>query len=236
MGAIKLLSQLKNYPLFGAGEVTEALSCGERYANLILMRLCQKKIIKRASIGKYTSCNLAQTIATNLVTPSYISGWYALRVHNLTEQLPQQIDVLTTRKKNDRIISFNQERIVYKTIGKKYLFGYTSEPSEEYIMNLASIEKAVIDSLYFELAPLSAIISAIKIGEGKISVEQLGKISLRFKNVQFLKKAGFILDSLGYDLYPKFKKHLNYNPVIMNRSLCNLLDRSKLKKWGIKCQ
>ena len=124
MDAIRLLNQLRKYPVFGAEEVADILECKKRYANLVLNRLYNKKAIKKSDFGKYTLCNLAQTIATHLVEPSYITGWYALKIYGLTEQLPQQIDVLTSKKKNKIIVSFGRERIRYLKVNKRYLFGF----------------------------------------------------------------------------------------------------------------
>ncbi|MEK6938812.1 MAG: hypothetical protein AABX04_07265 [Nanoarchaeota archaeon] len=236
MDAIKLLNQLRKYPIFGAEEVAKMLGCQKRYANLVLTRLSNKKAIKKAAFGKYTSCNLAQTIATHLAEPSYITGWYALKVYGLTEQLPQQIDVLTTKKKNEKTIAFGNEKIRYLTVNKKYLFEFFNEVSEQYTMNMASLEKTIIDSLYFDLAPWSVIIQAIKTGKEEISLDKIKTICLKLKNKQFLKKIGIVFDSLGYDCYKHFKKQLDYNPLIMDKKLCGWLDQSKFKKWGVKCR
>lgn len=236
MNVIKLLNQLRKYPLFGAEEVATILECRKRYANLVLTRLCNKKAIKRVAFGKYTLCNLAQTIATHLAEPSYITGWYALKIYGLTEQLPQQIDVLTSKKKNKNNITFGQERIRYITVNKKYLFEFFNEVSEQYTMNMASLEKTIIDCLYFDLAPWSVIIHAIKTGNEKISLNKIKTICLKLKNKQFYKKIGIIFDSLNYDLYEYFKRHLDYNPLVMDKKLCGWLDKSKFKKWGIECR
>lgn len=236
MNAIKLLNQLKRYPVFGAEEVAKILNCPKRYANLVLTRLYNKKAIKKIDFGKYTLCNLGQTIATHLVKPSYITGWYALKIYGLTEQLPQQIDVLTSQKRNKKTITFGQEKIRYVTVNKKYLFEFFNEVSEQYTMNLASLEKTLVDCLYFDLAPLSVIIQAIKTGKEKISLDKIKKISLKLKNKQLLKKTGIVFDSVGYDLYKNFKKHLDYNPLILDKKLCGLLDKSKFKKWRVKCR
>lgn len=235
MDAIELLNKLKIYPVFGAWEVSGILTCNKRYANLALTRLYKKKAIKKVAFGKYTMCNLAQTISTHLVVPSYITGWYALKVYGLTEQLPQQIDVLTAKRKNKGIIAFGREKIKYLTVNKRYLFEFFSEVSEQYTMNIASLERAIIDCLYFDLAPVSAVIQAIKIGKGKISSGKIRKICLKLKNKQFLKKAGIIFDSFGYDLFKGFKRHLDYNPLFIDKNLSGLLDKSKFKKWGVKC-
>lgn len=236
MNAIKLLDKLRKYPVFDAGEVAKILNCDKKYANLVLNRLYNKKVVKRIEFGKYTLCNLAQTIATHLVSPSYISGWYALRYYNLTEQLPQQIDVLTTKKKNKKLLIFNKEKIKYTTVDKKYLFEFFNEVSEQHTMSIASIEKTIVDCLYFDLAPLSVIVQAIKTGEEKISLERIKKICLKLKNKQFLKKIGIIFDSLDYDFYNSFKKHLDYNPLFFDKNLCGLLNKVKLKRWRVKCQ
>lgn len=243
MNAINLLDELRKYPVFDAEDVAKILNCDKKYANLALTRLYSKKAIKKIAFGKYTLCNLAQTIATSLVHPAYITGWYALKIYGLTEQLPQQIDVLTTKKKNKRMLVFNNEKIKYRTIAKKYLFEFFNEITEQHTMNIASVEKAIIDCLFFNLAPLSVVIQAIKIAtktegfrEEKISIEKIKKICLKLKNKQFFKKVGIVFDSLGYDFNNSFQKHLDYNPLLIEESLCRLLDKSKLKKWGVKCQ
>ena len=123
MNAIKLLNELRKHPVFGAEEVAKILNCDKKYANLVLNRLHNKKAIKKIDLGKYTLCNLAQTIATYLVSPSYITGWYALRFYNLTEQLPQQIDVLTTKKgqsqKELEKIALSLEKVKARLDGKE---------------------------------------------------------------------------------------------------------------------
>ncbi len=236
MNAIALLSSLRRYPVFGAEEVSKILCCNKRYANLVLTRLHSKDAIKNVAFGKYTLCNLAQTVATHLVSPSYITGWYALRIYGLTEQLPQQIDVLITKKKNNDTVRFGNEKIRYLRVDKKYLFDYFNDVSEEYTMNIASVEKSILDCLYFDLAPLSVVMQAIKAAKDKISLERIERTCLRFKNKQFLKKTGIIFDSLGYDLYKYFKRGLDYNPLYIDKKLCGLLDDTKLKRWRIKCQ
>jgi len=236
MNAIKLLDELRKYPVFGAEEVARILGRKKKYANLVLNRLYNKQAIKKIDFGKYTLCNLAQTVATNLISPSYITGWYALRFYNLTEQLPRQIDVLTAKKKNKEVVIFNNETIRYLTVDKRYLFEFFNEASEQYTIDMASIEKAIIDCLYFDLAPLSVVMQAIKTGKEKISLERVKKICLKLKNKQFLKKIGIVFDSLSYDFYNKFKKYLDYNPLFIDKNLCGLLDDSKLKKWRIKCR
>lgn len=236
MNAIRLLEKLRKYPIFRAEEVSEILDCNKKYARLVLARLYKKKAIKRIDFGKYTLCNLAQTIATYLVSPSYITGWYALRFYNLTEQLPQQIDVLITKKKNKKILVFNKEEIKYLTVDKKYLFEFFGEVSEQYTMNIASLEKTIVDCLYFNLAPLSVVMNAIKIGRERISQERIKKICFKLKNKQFYKKIGIIFDSSNYDLHNSFKKYLDYNPLFIDRKLCGLLDKSRFKKWRIKCR
>ncbi|MEK6864208.1 MAG: hypothetical protein AABX27_02875 [Nanoarchaeota archaeon] len=236
MDAIRLLNQLRKYPVFGAEEVADILECKKRYANLVLNRLYNKKAIKKSDFGKYTLCNLAQTIATHLVEPSYITGWYALKIYGLTEQLPQQIDVLTSKKKNKIIVSFGRERIRYLKVNKRYLFGFFNEVSEQYTMNLASPEKSLIDCLFFDLAPLSIIMQAIKLAKDKNCLDKSKKICLGLKNKQFLKKAGIVFDSSGYDMHKYFKNYLDYNPLVMNKKLCGLLDKSKFRKWGVKCR
>ncbi len=236
MIAITLLDKLRKFPVFGTEEIVKILHCKKKYANLVLLRLEKKKAIKRIDIGKYTLCNFAQTIATHLVKPSYITGWYALKIYGLTEQLPQQIDVFTIKHKNNKIIEFVNEKIKYTTVHKKYLFEYFPEVSEQYTMNIASLEKTIIDCIYFGLVPLSVILYAIKASKNKISIERIKKISLKLKNKQFLKKVGIIFDSIYYDLSQDFKRHIDYNPVILDKHLCKLLNNSKFKKWGIKCR
>ena len=100
-------------------------------------------------------------------------------------------------------------------------------------MNLASPEKSLIDCLFFDLAPLSIIMQAIKLAKDKNCLDKSKKICLGLKNKQFLKKAGIVFDSSGYDMHKYFKNYLDYNPLVMNKKLCGLLDKSKFRKWGL---
>ena len=64
-------------------------------------------------------------IASQLVTPGYVSFWSALHYYGFTEQAPLTIFVATTKKK--RPVVFRGQRFRFVTVLPRKLFGYRRE-------------------------------------------------------------------------------------------------------------
>ncbi len=117
------MEYLKKYPVFDNLILENKLDKSKGYINLFLYRLTKRKLIIRIEKNKYTVFNDPFLIASKIVWPSYISCWSALNYHHLTEQVPSDIWVVTTRSKKD--IKFSNTKIRFVKIKTNYFLDMT---------------------------------------------------------------------------------------------------------------
>ncbi len=90
-------------------------------------------------------------IANNLVTPSYISMKTALFLHGQLQQIPFTIELVTPV--NSRII----DNYKYFRINPKLFFGYEKVNIDNSSVYVATVEKAIIDGIYYNNISRSTI-------------------------------------------------------------------------------
>src|SRR3989344_9671738 len=119
MNKINLLKELSRYAVFDVKIVSDILNKSREYSKLVIYRLKQEKLIFEIERNKYTTKKEPLVIASNLVWPSYISCWSALRYYNLTEQLPETFFVITTRARKKRKINMENSKIIFIKVSGK---------------------------------------------------------------------------------------------------------------------
>jgi predicted transcriptional regulator of viral defense system len=110
--------------------LADLLDLGRPQAYRLLHRLENQELVSPVENGKYLLLGLESEkvlsnplfIASQLVTPSYVSYWSALHYHGLTEQVPRVVFVATTRKK--RPVEFRGHFFRYVTLQPHKFFGY----------------------------------------------------------------------------------------------------------------
>ncbi len=218
MNKIYLLERLKEKPTFTTIDLQRILNSNKKYAQLRLNRLLKDQYISRVTNGTYT-CNIEiEQIATNIVHPSYISGWYASYHKGYTEQIVNQVTIFNKRIKKETVF----QNYKLKFVRTNYLFGYYKE--DEYF--IADDNKLLIDALLYpkEFGNFDEIINIAKNGkfEKETVIDYLNKINKNSLN----KKIGYILEKYqNIDLYGLIK--IDYNYVTID----NL--KIKNKKWKI---
>ncbi len=222
MKKIELLRQLQKYPLFTFNDFIKETRFSAKYAKVSIFRLKKEKLIFEIEKGKYTVFDESMIFASLIVTPSYISFWTALKFYNLTEQLPKDIMIASSRIKKPII----KHRIqFFKT---KNMWGYKKQRYEGFDIFIAEPEKAIIDSLLLKNVPLDEIIKAIKTKE--FNADMLVDYALKIKNKTLIKRLGFIMDYFGFNT----AKLLNYkdnNYVVLDWNYKK--QNKKNKKWKI---
>jgi predicted transcriptional regulator of viral defense system len=201
----------------------------DKYARTFLNRKHNSKELQRVTNGKYTKSNNIYSIATNLFTPSYLSFWSASYFKGYTEQIVNQIQVITTQK--HKTIKFENYTINFTKLNKKYFFGYEKTKSGNEFVFVVNDEKLLIDAIHKEkklgnFDEILKIIKNAKINKNKI-IDYLNKINSKTLN----KKVGYLLEEYkNIDI----SKEINYkdnNYVILS----NFLDGKKInKKWKVK--
>jgi len=109
--------------------------------------LSRNKFIKRATRGVYYTPNAGEyEIASSIIYPSYISLVSALRFQNLTEQIPNIIFVVSS-KRHSSISDLNGYKVKFINIRKELMYGYSKIDN----VFVAEPEKIVVDSFYLNI-------------------------------------------------------------------------------------
>lgn len=208
MNKLALLKALEKHPVFTVKIVSDITGKDRNYAKLVVHRLKKDGIIRMVERNKYTTQSDPLIVASGLIWPSYISGWSALRFHNLTEQLPHLIQVITTRRRKKRQLSLDNTRIVFTRTKSECFFGYRRESYRGFLVFIAEREKALLDSALFRMLSFTEICSIIREHKEGIDLELLVSHLLRTGNRTLMKRFGYLLESLDSETYPSLKKNI----------------------------
>lgn len=127
--------------VFRLADAARIIGKDRRYAALFLSR--NSKIKSAVGGIYYTEDATEYDVASRIVYPSYVSLISALRFHNLTEQMPRIIYVLSY-KRHRPVPVLNGFSVEFKEIKREMMYGYGRVDG----VFVASPEKAVIDMLY----------------------------------------------------------------------------------------
>lgn len=132
----------------------EVLDVPYKSAKDLVYSLTEKGWLERLVRGRYLLLPLAAgeagvytehefVIASHLADPMYVGYWSAMNYHGLTEQVPRTVYVVTTERAKTREIHGVTYRIA--TVAEKKFFGYHSTAIENDRVNVASVEKTLVD-------------------------------------------------------------------------------------------
>ncbi|MEK6973563.1 MAG: hypothetical protein AABW72_06035 [archaeon] len=155
VNAIELLKELDVYPVFDVNIVSALTGKSTQYSKLLLNRLKNKKYLFHLGRNKYTMRTDPFVFASRIYWPSYISTWSAIRYYNISEHLPQAIDIVTARRPRKKTIKFMNSTINFVSVKPKVMFAYkkiTIGGSEIFI---AELEKAIADGVAFKRISMS---------------------------------------------------------------------------------
>src|SRR3972149_1512930 len=119
-----VLKSLEKYAVFDLNVVRSIIKKDVPYTRLFLHRLKKVGHVFKIERNIYTVHRDAFLIASRIAWPSYISLWSAIRFHNLTEQIPHSVWVITTRKRRKKKIKFADAEILFVLTKPKYFFGF----------------------------------------------------------------------------------------------------------------
>lgn len=231
MNKISLIKELEKYPVFNLKTLKDIICKDSSYSKLVVYRLKKDNLIFEIEKNKYTAKKDAILIASNIIWPSYISGWSVLRYYNLTEQLPQVVLVITTRKRKKKEINFDNTKITFAKVKPKYFFGYKKERYGEFNIFIADKEKALIDSALLKKVSFSEICDIIKNNIENIDIDLLINYLIKIKNKTLIKRFGFVLETLNIEVYDRLKKFINFKYIPLDYSIEKKGKRNK--KWKV---
>jgi len=219
---LKLIEYIKTKKVITKSDIKKIIQCKDNYAYLVIQRLLKRKILKKIFKGKYTTLDNPILFASEIEIPAYISLLTASQLKGFTEQIINNIQIITTKNKS---VIFNKYKI--SLIKNKKIFGY--EKTNEYF--IATNEKLLIDMILLrnKSGNFTEIIKIIKNAE--INETKMIKFLKEINNYSLIKRIGFLLEHFkGIDIYKKFQLDNNY--VYLDQ----LIKTGKLKntKWRIK--
>lgn len=183
LNAAKMLGK----PVCTAEEIRRA--SGKKNIRQVLSSLVQKGHLLRIERGKYALPSKMgedpYSVATSITSPSYISLLTAFYIYGFTEQVPEIIYVMNT-KRSKRV-----GKIKLVRINPSLMFGYRGEGG----CLLAEPEKAIIDSLCLEKYVSLDEISKALSSEG-LDLLKLAKYAAR-AGKSASQRLGFLLKFLG---------------------------------------
>lgn len=146
----KKIQKITKKPIFQVVDLVNQ-NIPHNYAKKTLYELHKSKKISRVERGKYTTYDDIITIATHITEPCYLSMWSALSIHKLTTQIPFTIEIITTRKRFNKQITYKDTPIIFYNIKPEMMYGFENIIRKEEIrVPIAKPEKTIIDILYFK--------------------------------------------------------------------------------------
>ena len=180
----------KTIKVFNIHDATKIFGKPEKYVS---MRLSAMPKIKRATRGVYYVYDAeVSEIATKIVAPSYISLISAFALHNVTTQMPIEIQVISPVQHPS--IEIEGYRIRFVKFRQDRIFGYSRINGSM----VAILEKAIVDSLYLNLYTNETM----EVVTGNVSLldrEKLIDYGIRMRSRATISRLGYLLEVAGYD-------------------------------------
>jgi predicted transcriptional regulator of viral defense system len=197
---IKLLKELKRYPVFTTKTIRDITGKERDYSNLIMYRLKKADLIFEIEKNKYTVHNDSFIVASYVVWPSYITGWAALQYYHLTEQLPWKIEVITTRSRKQKEINFGNSKIEFIKTKPEFMFGYGRSYYRGFEIFVADKEKAIADAYVFKRISEDELLEIIKRHINELNVKLISKYIRKMIRKPWGKKAKEFLARIDKDV------------------------------------
>lgn len=144
---IKEMALKSGRSVYSTSLLANLINKPKEIANVYLSRLIKKGLAIKLINGKISFSNDEYIIASQLIEPSYISLTSALLFHNLIQQVPNNIECVTTRNS----LKFSNLKINYHKLPPSLFYGFKRYKKLNSYILIAEPEKAVIDSLYLNL-------------------------------------------------------------------------------------
>ena len=231
METLQIVKKLEEYPTFNIDTFANIIDNDKTYAKVFLNRLKNRGIITQIQRNVYTVQEDPLIIASRIIWPSYISLWAAFRHHNLTEQIPSKISVITVRSKSRKNIQMMNTTIIFEKIRPSWFFGFSKIKIQDFEVFMAEPEKALIDAVLLKKISTAEIYFILKENIKNISTIKIVDYIIRTENHALAKRFGWMLESLGCKYVKRLKKqtYKTMIPLDITRPITGLHD----KKWGV---
>lgn len=211
----------KRIRVFSVAEAADLMKISRSIASDLVLRLLKKKKLIRIEkakylivppeawkTGEYTEEGII--IASQLLTPYYISYWTALSFYGWTEQPSRTIFVATTKQK--QTIQMQGTNFRFVRLSSERFFGFDEQWIGNQKVSVANKEKTIVDCLD-QPRYCGEIVEAVKglwNGRQELHFERIIEYAQRMSNGAIIKRLGFLMDTLEINK-PKLRNEMKKN-------------------------
>ncbi len=181
--------------VFRINEIARLMNKSRSYISLLLSN---NKNLNRIERGKYyvKGADIYE-IASNVITPSYVSLFSALRYYDVTTQMPIKISVISTKRHTG--INIEGYKLEFITLDRTRFFGY-SKMGNVYI---ATLEKAFLDALYLNVIVYNELSESFgyALKNGQIKIELLKRYAGDMNSAALISRLGMIMEEFELDTH-----------------------------------
>ena len=166
--------------------------------------------------------------------PYYIGYFTMYNYWGFTEQVPQTVFILNTKKSRTKKIGDTRYRAI-KIKSNKY-YGVEKIKIEDMEIVISDRERTLVDFIYNPIGSFEILKLVIEQNIQKIDAHKFIKYLIQFPEVSVRKRAGYILEQLDYPrgLLYKLKKSLGRQGTYVVLNVFNKSRRGKINKdWVI---
>ncbi|OQA91029.1 MAG: hypothetical protein BWY26_01219 [Elusimicrobia bacterium ADurb.Bin231] len=166
--------------------------------------------------------------------PYYIGYFTAYNYWGFTEQMPQTVFVLNTRK-NDKKLIGNIQYEALKIDENKY-FGVKRIKIEGQEVLISDKERTLVDFVYNPIGSFDNISAVLKENINKIDLGKFIRYLIKFPVVSVRKRAGYLIEKIGCrdPLLIKLKKSIGNKNTYIVLNPANKTRKGKIdKEWKI---
>jgi len=168
MKDVEIINKISQYPKewYSLKELAQILPIKKTSLRTVVARLAKRGVLQKISRGKYAIYGkkiLPEVIACQIYYPCYLSLKTVLSRHGVINQIPRQIQLVTSRK--SQRVSIMGNEIIYRQIKPGLYWGYFKQS--------AYPEKALLDLLYY-----------VSLGKETVSLNELDLARLDRKRLQ----------------------------------------------------
>ena len=204
--------------IFTVSEAAQLLNTSHAIVSKIIHRLTKKRKLQRIEkakyllippeawkIGEYTEEGII--VASQLISPYYLSYWTALSFYGWTEQPSRTIFVATSKIKKTVVLLGMKIRFV--KLNPNRFFGFEEHWVGNQKVVVADREKTIVDCLDQPryCGEIVEVAKGLWNGRKDLNYAKLLDCSLRMKNGAIIKRLGYLLDVLEINK-PKIRKEL----------------------------
>jgi predicted transcriptional regulator of viral defense system len=213
---------------FDPGDISRFLDIKKRNAYNLLSRMEEKDLIHRVQSGKYALTETMNSkdiyeLASNIVKPSYLGFFSALHFHGLTDQVPQKVQVASTKRK--KAVKLQGRKVEFIKIKTRDYYGYKNYNG----VISSDPEKTVIDSLRLP-DKAGDFSNLIDLDFSELNPEKLVRYCRRTDSSTIASRIGFLLDqnSINFDEKPLKSMLSHYSKLDPTKK-----QENPVEKWKI---